>query len=70
MCSAFVEQLFTTHLKKMTTNPINEELRKKIKKKVAQISAVANDIPGVVIMHNTKLTCVFGFHPWIKGKLF
>ena len=36
----------------MDISPNNEDQQKKIKDKVAQISAVANDMPGVVIIHN------------------
>lgn len=38
----------------MTDDPVTAELKKKIEDKIAQISTVANDMPGVVIIHNTR----------------
>ncbi|AHM62686.1 response regulator containing a CheY-like receiver domain and an HTH DNA-binding domain [Flammeovirgaceae bacterium 311] len=35
----------------MSTIPISEALHQKIKEKVAQVAAVAKDLPGVVIIH-------------------
>lgn len=47
-------------------DPINAELQKKIKEKIGQIAEVANDMPGVVIVHNTRTYSVEYISP--KGE--
>lgn len=50
----------------MLDNPSDELLVKRIEEKIAQISAVANDIPGVLIIHNVRTYSVEYISP--KGE--
>lgn len=38
----------------MAINSVSEELQKKIKDKISMIAAIANDLPGVVIIHDVR----------------